>query len=720
MDEKYLEKINDVDDVEILETGKKRFQLGIERESENKANAIEDLEFRAGEQWDQSIKTQREEEKRPCLTINKISGNVHQITNDQRKNRPAIKVSPVDDNADKDIANIYQGLIRSIERNSDADTAYDLAFENSVSGGLGFFRVITKFCSHYSFDQEAAIEQIEDFTTVVTSPFKKLDGSDMTWAFIFEDIPEDDFKEMYPDAEASEDSFGWDTGGYWYKDKHVRIAEYYDKKLESDILIKLPDGSTILQSEINKWSDEELEEFDLTKELINNLPKRKTLVPKVYHYKITGNKILEKTIFPSQWIPVIPVIGIKLVIEGKKILEGIIRHAKDPQRMYNYWATCATETIALAPKAPYIGAEGQFDVDHEKWHTAHIKNYPYIQYKPTILNDGTVAPPPQRQLGEPPIQAITQARLMAADDLKSTTNIYDASIGNRSNETSGIAISRRVQQSESANFHFVDNLNKSIRHTGRILVDIIPKIYDSPRTIRILGIDDKEELIAINKIFKDDKGRKVAYNLNIGKYDVDIDNGPSYSTKRQEASESMLALAKAFPEMTKIIGDLMVKNFDWPMADEIAERLKKLVPPGILNSDNEDFEIPPGLKAQIDQMNKMIEELTNKLNEAQDKIENNTIEIESKERIEMAKIEADLAMKDSELRAQSNANPNELNAIRIAIFELGKRLDTLHFNTPINEDEIAENLENEMSQVNNNPTGGMAPGSTGMEPPTME
>jgi len=370
--------------------------------------------------------------------------------------------------------------------------------------------------------------------------------------------------------------------------------------------------------------------------------------------------------------------------------------------MYNFWASSETETIALAPRAPFIGAEGQFEGHEEQWKTANKRSHAFLQYNPKTIA-GELAPPPQRNAYEPPIQAITNARLQSSEDLKSTTGIYDAGLGNRSNETSGVAIQRRAHQSQTANFHFIDNLSRSIRHLGRILIEIIPKVYDTPRTVRIIGEDGQEEIVAINQIFEKG-GKKQEHRLDHGKYDVTVSSGPSYATKRQEAVDAMLQLTQSYPQVAEIAGDLMVKNMDWPGADEISERLKKMIPPHLLESP-EGEEIPPQVQAQMAQMNQMIEQLTQKLNEASSEIKEKKLELESKERIEFAKMEVELkkALADIDSREGTELFKQE-------IAEIQRRQDLDRKRQEIEMKMNGQGAQGAIPQQNQQPTGGYSPG----------
>lgn len=702
MHDNQTEKKENSGDRELLEIAKKRFALASEAETEIRSDALDDLKFSAGEQWPADVKAARDSDRRPCLVINRLPQHIRQITNDQRQNRPAIKVSPVDDKADVKTAKIYQGLIRHIEYSSNADTAYDTGFDSSSRCGFGYFRIITDYCDPFSFEQDIRIKRVPDRFSVYLDPaYTEPDGSDTNWGFVFENIPEDDYKAQWPSSElasmADWSSIG-DGHSDWIKKGTVRIAEYFCKEYRETticlVVNELGEKITVEKSEIPK---------DVQVQIIDE---RKTLVPTIKWYKLNGMEVLERTDWPGKWIPIVPILGEELIIDGKRILAGVVRHAKDPQRMYNYWKSSETETIALAPRAPWIGAEGQFEGHEAQWATANTRNHNFLQYKPKSLG-GVPLPPPQRNVFEPPVQAITQASMLAADDLKATTGIYDAALGAQSNENSGIAIQRRNNQSQTANFHLVDNLSKSIRHGGRIVCDMIPHIYDTKRAARIIGEDGTEEVVRLNEEF-DHKGEKVTYSMGVGKYDVTVDTGPSYETKRQEAVASMSEMSRSYPPLMGIAGDIMVKQMDWPGAQEIAERIKKTLPPGLSDDEKQQQPLPPEAQAQMQQMSQMIEMLTGKLNEAQDKAETKTLELESKERIEMAKLQVQV-----ELEMAKMGSMEAQMMLKQEVAEIQSRLEMLRFSQPIeNENEGAgpDMGPAPMSQEQQ-PTGGFSSGS---------
>lgn len=625
-------------DEDLVKKARDWFVLASEAEMELRKVGLEDLKFRMGDQWPGDVTREREIDRRPCLTINRLPQFVRQITNDQRQNRPAIKVVPANDMAAEDTAAVLQGMIRHIEQASDADVAYDTAFMSAVDNGFGYFRIVTEYADDESFDQCIAFKRVRNPFKVYFDPTVEMACyEDANWAMIVEDFTAEAYKAEFKESELTGVS-DWksigDGANQWISEKLVRVAEIFHVDEKSVRLVKLSTGETVDKSEVEYVND--IPQLPPGAYIVDERSvKRRT----VKWFKTNGYEILDKTDWLGRWIPIIPVLGDELEVDGKRVLEGIIRHVKDSQRMYNYWASAETESIALAPRAPYIGAEGQFEGLEDQWKNANTRNYAYLQYKPKSLN-GEALPPPQRNQYEPAVAAITNARLQAAEDMKATTGIYDASLGARSNERSGKAILARDNQAQTATYHFIDNLARSIRHAGRILVDLIPKIYDAPRVVRIIDGEGKTTNVPLNQPFQENGVEKI-YQPGVGKYDVALQAGPGYATKRQQAVESMLELTRSYPGMAAIAGDLMVKNMDWPGAQEIADRLKRALPPEFQDNPKQQ-NLPPQVQQQMGQMNQMIEQLTAKLNEAQDKLQDKQLEMDSKEKIAFAQMRVDL------------------------------------------------------------------------------
>lgn len=644
----------------VIERAQKRFNLAADLESEGRIERLDDIKFvRLGQQWPDSVKRDRERpgQERPMLTINRLFQFRNQIINEIRQNRPGIKVRPVDDKSDVDTAEIMQGLIRHIQDASRADIAYDTAAEWQVDCGLGYFRIITDYCEDDSFNQDILIKRVVDPNKVYFDPEStEPDGSDAKWAFVIEDWSLDDFEIEYPDIDTTswQDGVTGDRQGWFGKD-FVRVAEYFEIKSVPRTLVQLQDGSTLFKDELP----------DEYKDLI--IDERPSFDKKCMWYKIGGDKILDKTELPTSFIPVIPVIGNEVWCEGKRHVHGLTRFAKDPARQYNYMQSANTEVMALAPRAPYIVAEGQIDGYEQEWLMANRHNISVLTYNPVSFG-GTTVGAPQRQQGITTNPGFESAMARAIDDMKSTMGIFDASLGNRESNQSGKAILSQQRQASIGNFHFSDNLNRSIRQAGRIIVEMIPKIYDTQRVIRILGEDEVPKQISINPEQPEAKmeqpsqqgGVESIYNFNVGKYDIVVDSGPNYATRRQEAAESMMAFVQADPAVLQVAGDLIVRNLDWPGADEIAKRMQAMLPPQIqqtMKAEQDDGQpkVDPQVEQQMNQMADMVEHLTQELQNANAKVgsDEDKLDIERfKAQTERMKVIADIETKSSLTDAQ--------------------------------------------------------------------
>lgn len=671
----------------------KRFAISEEGWKPVIQDYVEDVKFSIGDQWPELMRRKREQEERPCLTINKMPQYVHQIVNPARQNKSSLKIYPVDDKADVDTAKILQGLVRHIEYNSNADVAYETALDRSARGGLGWFRIYTDYVSPMSFDQEIMVGRIRDSAVVYPDPtFKELDGSDMNYCTILNSISDSDFEAKYGKEEL-ESVQEWKKTGQnsdWFDKDSLLIAEQFYKEKERKTIVLLENGDVIEKSRI--------------KGMVNAMAikaERETLIDTVKWCILTGNKVLEKGVWPGRWIPIIPVLGEEVDVEGKLTLAGVIRFSKDSQMMLNFFKSQEAETIALSPKAPYVAAEGQTEPYTEDWENANRENLSVLKYKPVTIGD-QLAPPPQRNAVEAPVQAVTQASVYANEDLKSTTGIYDASVGARSNEKSGLAIERRDMQAQTSNFHFADNLNVSRRHGGRIIIDLIPKIYDAPRAARIIGEDDQVEIIRLNEEFQYNGETKI-FNVGVGQYDVIVDTGPSFANRRQEAISLMLDFIKINPGIALALGDLIVKNMDFKDSAEIAARLRKLQPPALQDDSKKD--IPPEVQAQMTQMAQVIEQLTAKLYESTQVITTKSLELESKERIEFAKIE-----KDYQIELLKANDQTAMAQIQAQIIELNQRLAMVGMNEPIPFTDFSESGPEQAVIPQNQPTGGLTPG----------
>lgn len=561
----------------LLKEAVSRFAKAEEIEREDRIIEHSDFCFAAGQQWPDDIVKQREAESRPCLTINRLPQFIAQVVGDARQNKPAIKVHPVDDTADVETAETIEGLIRHIESTSQATTAYLTAFEHAVTGGRGAWRVLTERDHLDPFVQDIRIERITSPFAVYFDPgAKRYDKSDGRWTFVVEWITKEDFEAKYPEATPSDweaDLKGNNCSEWMREGNQVRIAEYWRKVPVTRHIALMQDGRRV------EWDEVPPEEYPMVADVAD------TESWKVTRTLLSGTGILEKEAeFPGEYIPVVPVFGPEEFVDGRNRVRSLIRYAKDPQRMYNYWQTTITEKVALAPKTPFIGTVEQFRGLEKLWEAANNENRAFLPYNP----DPLAPDPPQRVAPAAVNAAELQQAAQAVDDLKATTGIHDASLGARGNETSGRAIIARQREGDVATFAWIDNLSRSINLTGRILIGMIPKVYDTARVVRVLGEDDTSQMAQINRPAMTPQGPRLINDLTTGKYDITISVGPSYSTKRIEAADSMMAFIQAVPQAAQVSGDLIAKAMDWPGSDDIAERLKKMLPPGMI-----DEEIPP-------------------------------------------------------------------------------------------------------------------------------
>ena len=611
------------DKKDMLATMRSRFTMAVSAYSESREDELDDLRFEAGSpdnqwQWPADVLATRGSVQgqtinaRPCLTINKLPQHVHQVTNEQRQNRPSVKVIPVDDNADVEVAEIFEGVIRHIEYISDADVAYDTACENQVTYGEGYIRVLTKYCDDNSFDQDLYIGRIRNSFSVYMDPtIQDPCGSDAEWCFVTEDMTKAEYERQFPNAapisSMMQQGVGDSSLSQWLTENTVRVAEYFYYE-HTPTKLNLYQGN--MSAVEGSREDKELKALGL-----KPLKSRMADVKKVKWLKTNGFEVLEEQDWAGKFIPVIRVVGNEYEVDGRLYVSGLIRNAKDAQRMYNYWVSQEAEMLALAPKAPFIGYGGQFEGYETQWKTANTTNWPYLEVNPDVTDGaGAVLPLPQR--AQPPMASsgLLQAKAGASDDIKSSTGQYDSSLGATSNERSGRAILAREKQGDTGTYHYVDNLARAIRHCGRQLVDMIPKIYDTERIARIIGVDGEVKRAKINpsqaepvKKIVDETGIVIEkiYNPSVGKYDVCVSTGPSYMTKRQESLDAMSQLLQGNPQLWQVAGDLFVKNMDWPGAQEMAKRFAKTIDPKLLSDADED----PALQAAQQQLEAMGQEL---------------------------------------------------------------------------------------------------------------
>lgn len=631
---------------EILEQAKKNYKACEDYYGTLYEDCVEDWEFAHGvNQWEAQALRDRKTDGRPTLTLNQMLPYLNQVVNDIKQARLAIRVTPVDSNADVDTAEVLAGIIRNIESQSGAKSVYGTAASNAVGAGIGWIRVLTDWADESSFDQEAKIERVLDFTSVMLDPsFKEVDGRDADYGFVKLSYTKEQFEDMYPNAEASPFC---DDGS-----EDVSLVEYFYKEKKKTQLhsIRLLDGQE------RNVSDDQLKQIDEQEIVYELVRSREVDLVNVYHCVLSGSEVLSREIFPSKFIPLVPVIGNEVYINDQREFHSLIRQGKDAQRMFNYWKSASTEMIALQPKAPWVGAFGSFESEEDKWASSNNQNHPFLQYD--VVPDpitGMALPPPTRL---PPVQgspALFQEAMAAKEDIRLAIGMPQSNMGERSNAVSGVAIRNQQVEGDNATYHFIDNLSSSIAQVGRILNSIIPVIYSDRKIARIIGEDQKEEIIPVNTPFVKENGVKRAarqgeewqgvYDLQSGKYDVVMDVGASYSSKRQEAADKLIELIRAKPDLTDIAGDMLFEALDIPLGREIADRIRATMSPELLGED------PQAVKLQ--QASQMLQEMEQRIQNYEAALADKKKNQDFDNMVELKKLE--LEQQDLQIKAQKTA-----------------------------------------------------------------
>lgn len=586
--------------------------------------AREDLRFISddeGAQWDSKAYENRRRSQKPALQIDQLTQFVNQVSNDIRMNTPSIDVAPHSGGADIETAEIFQGKIRDIEQSSNADDAYDYAVNMAIKSSIGFIRVDHKYKDDESFEQELFVERVVNPFSIILDPSSVApDGSDAKCAWVLESISEEEFKERYPGFEPI--SFHSSTVDKEISEENkITICEYFEIEEEPFKLAKLPDGSIIELANGQKIEGAKIRESV-----------RKT----VRRYHLSGKEILKETTFPGKYIPIIPVYGEEAWRDGKRYIHSLIRKAKDPQRRYNFWASTEAELLMKSPKATIIAVGGTteaYAADYEDPDNAIVLRYDQTDSK------GNQAAAPQINPGPQIPSGIVNAMQRAAEDIKSTLGLYNAFIGQRSNETSGVAIKQRKMEGDRAIYHFGDNLVRSITQLGRILVSAISVIHSEPEIIRIIGKEEENKEVGINGAMVE--GQERSYFLSQGQYSVVVTTGASYATMREEAAEFFQQVIQSQPQLINVAGDLMFKNMDFPGAQALAERMKKMVPPNLLEKDdNEDPQVM-ALKQENEQLKTALEKVAEEMNKIQEQLDNKQAELQIKANSEISKADND-------------------------------------------------------------------------------
>jgi len=674
-------KVKDV--TEFMRLARERFKYAMAVDREDREEAVEDVAFAAGDQWNKEAKDQRIAAERPVLTENRLQTFTAQVVNDGRQSKPAIRLTPLDGGT-KETAEMLQGRIRHIEYESDADIAYDTSREQQVTSGRGFYRVSTRY-KKGSFDQELRIERIENQFSVLFDPnAREYDRADADWCFVLTTISADEHRRrfgnktdlcrnsFYTDQENPAPDWigvGKDGGG-------VQIAEYWIREHETRTLCRI-------RHELSRGMN--VEGIAYRDELPKDFPDEAILETReedcvtVCQYIIDGVEILDETEWLGSYIPIVPLWGREMIVDGKRRTLSLIRFAKDPQRLLNLYVSNMAEQVGQMPKTPYIAAEGQIANHEDEWE--NINNLPQavVQYRPVVVTvNGTqqLVPAPQRVTSEPPIRALVIGYNQCVDAIKAAMGIFDASLGAKSNETAGIAIERRQKEADNANFHFHDNEASSRKCLGRILLELIPIIDRGEKNVPVRSEDGKTSTVRVNtpEPYQDpESGKVVHHQLDQGEYGVAVSTGKSYTSQREEAFDVYSQIANADKNFMQIAGDILFDSLDAPGSERIAERYRKVLPPALQEQKGQQQPLPPQVQAQMQFMAQQHEALVAQVHALSQEIETKAVESASRERI--------IAMQEETKRSIAFAELNQqqgVELLRAEIAALDAKYGRLH------------------------------------------
>ena len=624
----------------IVKEAVERFRRCEQWESHARSLAEEDDKFFNGDsdnryQWPDRIANDREINKKPVLTVNKTRQHCLMVENDSLQNKPGIVVHPTSDEASYEAAQAMEDVVRHIERRSHATNAYGMATRHQVRIGYGVLRVTTDYAGPDTFDQDIFIKAVKDPHSVYFDPdAAELDKSDSRFAFVFDDMPKDKFQSDYPDyADLTVGNAALKESG-WMGDKHIRVAEYWRLRTVQDKLIYWVNPETgdrvnlrkskvtpELWKQIKGGKDPTFRERDVQDNVLEC-------------FKIAGDEIIERKSWAGKWIPLVPVIGEEVVIGQTMDRRGHVRMMKDPQRIYNYMTSAQVETTALQTKTPFKGPAAAFEGYEDQWAQANKETLAYLPYN-AYDDNGQPLPAPERE--QPPLasEAILRGLEIAQNEMMMVSGQFQAQMGENENAKSGKAISERQRQGDNATYHFIDNFSVALRHLGRILVDLIPRIYDTKRVLLVEGLDGTKSKITIDpqqqqalqiQEMKKGEAAQMIFNPNVGSYSVDADVGPSYATRREEAWNAITQILTTAHDLTPVIGDILFRNADFPGADEIAERLRRVVNPVALGEQP-----PPQVQQAMQQSQEQIQRLQNIVNDLMQQLAEQKLKLAAKD-----------------------------------------------------------------------------------------
>jgi hypothetical protein len=655
----------------LIEEARTRYKYAVDQWAPIFKAMREDLRFSDPtdmQQWPDDVRRQREDAQRPCLTFDQTGQFVRQVINQARRNRPAMKFLPVDDQSDPEMAEVLQGLARQTEYESRADVAYITALDHATRGGLGWFRLITEAVKGSPVKGQlcAKIMRVTEPESVKVDPdFQEPDGSDMRWGFVEATLSKDEFARQYPKAKAVD----FDSEG-WFDDKHVRVVEYFrvveSKKTRISVL-----GQQYGEDEY--WSavqaNPELRQYPV--EVSEDQTR------KVEWYKLSGEEVLEEkddprdNEFPSEYVPIFPVLGNEQWVDGKRMLSGAIRAARDPQIAYNYERNSGIEAVAVGPKAPWIASIEAIDGHENSWKQANSGNIAVLPYN-SVDEQGNPITAPQRIAPAGMSQGWAMLDERSKADIQSALGMYNASFGNNPNSQSGRAVLALQDKADIGTYHYLDNLALSMSHCGRVLTQVWPAIYDTAQIVRILGEDDETSFVTVDPNapagYSKQQGQngkeQIIINPNAGRYDVRVTTGPAYATRQAEAAAEIGEMVNGNPQMMSLLGDVWVKMRNIPNGDVIAKRFKAMLPPQVIAAEQEEDgqqPIPPEVRQVLQQAQQEIQQLQQALQEAQSGMQ--TAQLNAQVTLQKAQIDAESRERIAAMSAESSYDVQELKGL---------------------------------------------------------
>jgi len=578
---------------EIVKKAQKFYEKCNTWESTFRARFVDDLKFAEADsynnyQWPNSVRRLRDIDDRPCLTINKTRQHNLQVINDAKQNKPEPRIRPVGGEASLESAEALEGIVRHIQYRSKFSTILDQAGSFQVRAGFGVYRIATDWADEDTLEQDIFIRPIIDPLSVMFDPDAKLaDKSDGRMGLIFDNIPRDEFEDIYPEYKDYIPTRSISAGeDGWVGKDYIRICEFFYKVVNPKKLIRFTDPTdgkviTMNEAHVPKVILDAVTDDPSTQ-------RRTTQTTEVRHAVIIGNCVAEENVWPGKYIPLVPVIGEESIIDGIMDRKGHTRALIDAQRMYNYWASAAVEFGALQTKTPWIAPAAAVEGHEPLWNNSNKQNVSVLVFN-HMDDEGNEIPPPMRPQLPEQAPLYLSGMQTTQQEMMMVSGQYQSQMGQQGNERSGKAIQERQRQGDNATYHFIDNQAIAVRLTGEIILDLIPKIYNSTRVLQMLAKNGKDSMpIKIDpeaeKAWAVEQGQDQAIvqrvlNPNVGKYDVQVDIGPAYATAREEAFAAMTQILTQAPELVSVIGDILLKNADFPGAEEASQRMSRMVPP---------------------------------------------------------------------------------------------------------------------------------------------